>query len=96
MYAYRASKAAVNMVSKGMAVDLKKRGISVVTFNPAMVVTFFAGKNKEAMERMGAMPVEVSCSQLLKCLDDLNIDNTGRFMTAKKDKAGLCHFQAGW
>ena len=96
MYAYRASKAAVNMVSKGMAMDLKKRGISVVTFNPAMVVTFFAGKNKEAMERMGAMPVEVSCSQLLKCLDDLNIDNTGRFMTAKNDNSGPLPFSAGW
>jgi NAD(P)-dependent dehydrogenase (short-subunit alcohol dehydrogenase family) len=41
IYAYRASKAAVNMVAKGMSVDLKEKGIAVVAVNPGLVLTEF-------------------------------------------------------
>lgn len=40
MYAYRTSKAAVNMVARSMAADLKSDKIAVVAVNPNMVHLF--------------------------------------------------------
>lgn len=42
-YIYRSSKAALNMVSKSMAVDLAPRGITVVVFHPGWVKTDMGG-----------------------------------------------------
>jgi NAD(P)-dependent dehydrogenase (short-subunit alcohol dehydrogenase family) len=42
-YAYRSSKAALNMAAKSMSVDLKSRGIAVVVFHPGWVQTDMGG-----------------------------------------------------
>jgi NAD(P)-dependent dehydrogenase (short-subunit alcohol dehydrogenase family) len=42
-YAYRSSKAALNMVAKSLAVDLAPRGITVVLFHPGWVRTDMGG-----------------------------------------------------
>ena len=44
MQAYRASKAAVNMVGKGLSVELKDKGIAVGLVHPGFVATAFCGK----------------------------------------------------
>ena len=44
-YIYRSSKAALNMVMKGLSVDLKRRGIAVVMFHPGWVKTDMGGPN---------------------------------------------------
>jgi NAD(P)-dependent dehydrogenase (short-subunit alcohol dehydrogenase family) len=44
-YAYRTSKAALNMAAKSMSIDLKGRGIAVVVFHPGWVKTDMGGKN---------------------------------------------------
>jgi NAD(P)-dependent dehydrogenase (short-subunit alcohol dehydrogenase family) len=44
-YAYRISKAALNMAAKGLAVDLKARGITVVSLHPGWVKTRMGGDN---------------------------------------------------
>ena len=44
-YLYRSSKAAVNMVVKTMAVDLKPLGITAVVFHPGWVKTDMGGPN---------------------------------------------------
>lgn len=54
-YAYRASKAAVNMVAKSMACDFKDRGVAVAAIAPGMLVTEF-GPGAEAMAKFGAIP----------------------------------------
>jgi len=80
VYAYRASKAAVNMVGKSMACDYKKddKGIAVVLIAPGMVATEF-GPGKEAMAKMGASTVEQASSGIIKCIDDLTMETTGKF-----------------
>jgi NAD(P)-dependent dehydrogenase (short-subunit alcohol dehydrogenase family) len=45
LYAYRCSKAAVNMVAKLMSGDLKDRGIAVVAANPGMVMNNIISAN---------------------------------------------------
>lgn len=44
-YAYRASKAAVNMVMKNLAVDLKDKGVTAVALSPGWVRTDMGGDN---------------------------------------------------
>jgi len=44
-YQYRASKTALNMVTKSLAVDLKPVGINVIALHPGWVQTDMGGKN---------------------------------------------------
>ena len=68
LYAYRSSKAAVNMLMKNMSLDLKALEISVISINPGMCATDF-GPGAEALASFGAMPVEDSVAQLLQIFD---------------------------
>ena len=93
-YAYRCSKAAVNMLCKGMSVDLLKQNVAVVACNPGMVATDF-GPGKEAMAKMGGMDVSQSVSGLLQVFDGLSLANTGRFMSVDKEH-GAVEYGKGW
>ena len=94
VYAYRTSKAAANMVTKGFSCDLKDKGIAVVAITPGMVVTEF-GPGPEAMKAMGAMPVEQSCRGLIQICDELTMETTGKYMSVNKEK-GVIEFPNGW
>src|SRR5438093_560957 len=47
MYAYRASKAALNAVMKSMALDLKERGITAIPLHPGWVRTDMGGPSAD-------------------------------------------------
>merc|ERR1712187_301130 len=83
-YAYRASKAAVNMISKCLSCDLKEKGISVMAIAPGFVATEF-GPGREQMASWGAMPVSKSCKGILELIDSMTMDNTGTFFAVKRD-----------
>jgi NAD(P)-dependent dehydrogenase (short-subunit alcohol dehydrogenase family) len=75
-YAYRASKAALNAVSKSMAADLKERGVTVAILHPGIVKSGLdpaAGDLKEAVEP------EVAVSGLWEVLKRIGLEDTGRF-----------------
>uniref|UniRef100_A0A7S4JZQ3 Short-chain dehydrogenase n=1 Tax=Odontella aurita TaxID=265563 RepID=A0A7S4JZQ3_9STRA len=86
MYAYRSSKAAVNMVSKSLAADLQKDGkeISVAAIAPGFVATYFAG-SVEKMQGWGAKPVRQATEGILRTIDDMTVENTGRFIMVPTD-----------
>merc|ERR1740124_606868 len=85
-YAYRSSKAAVNMIAKCLSCDLKAKEISVASIAPGFVATEF-GPGKEQMTKWGAMPVEKSVEGILKILDSMmSMENTGKFYAVKKDE----------
>lgn len=94
MYAYRVSKAGVNMVAKNFSCDLKEKGVAVVSVNPGMVQTHF-GPGPEAMGKMGAMPVEKSVEGLIQVFDQLSMETTGSYMMVYKDKPPA-PFPGGW
>jgi len=96
MYAYRGSKALVNMVTKGMSVDLKKKGIAVMSLAPGFVSTEFGGMGKETMAKMGAMPPEKSIGQMLQAIDDLSLDTTGKFMSVNSKGDSPREYPGGW
>ena len=95
LYAYRSSKAAANMVAKGMSVDLKKKDIAVLAIAPGFVVTEF-GPGMDMLKKMGGVPVELSCAGLVKAMDGLTLETTGRYMTVPKDGSDPTDFGPGW
>ena len=73
LYAYRSSKAAVNMVGKSLAIDLKARGIIVVLLHPGWVHTDMGGPAAPVS------PVE-SIAGLRKVLAAATPASSGRFL----------------
>ncbi len=71
-YGYRLSKAAVNMVGKSLAVDLKPKNIAVGLFHPGWVKT-------DMTSQQGLISAKESAEGLIKQIAKLNIENTGGF-----------------
>lgn len=75
-YAYRASKAALNMTFRNLAVDLKSRGVISVVINPGWVQTDMGGRS--APEK-----VDVSIASMRKVFDGLKLADSGKFLDYK-------------
>ncbi len=71
-YIYRSSKAALNMVAKGLSLDLAPRGITVVVFHPGWVQTDMGGENALIT------PAE-SVAGMRAVIDGLTPKDTGSF-----------------
>ncbi|CAD7937276.1 unnamed protein product [Amoebophrya sp. A120] len=77
VYAYRCSKAAMNMVAKGLSCDLKEKQICVCPIAPGMVTTEF-GMGSQAMSSFGAAPVSQATKGILDILETkMGMDGTG-------------------
>lgn len=73
LYMYRTSKAAVNMVMRGLSFELKDRGITAVVVSPGHVRTDMGGPQA----RLGA---EESIASVRKVIGGLSVADTGRFI----------------
>jgi NAD(P)-dependent dehydrogenase (short-subunit alcohol dehydrogenase family) len=71
-FAYRSSKAAVNMVMRSLAIDLAPRGITCVVVNPGWVQTDMGGSPATLT------PAE-SVTRLRRFIDTLGPGQSGRF-----------------
>ena len=71
-YAYRTSKAALNMLTRSVGAWLEPRGIAVITIAPGWTRTELGGPNAHNS-------VEDSISGMRKVLDGLTIKNTGSY-----------------
>lgn len=75
MYWYGMNKAALNKLMVTLAADVKKDGVSVAMFHPGAVrVEKFAKLNFP-----GLISPHESVSGMIKVIDGLTVDNTGRF-----------------
>jgi NAD(P)-dependent dehydrogenase (short-subunit alcohol dehydrogenase family) len=72
-YAYRSSKAAVNMVMKSLSVDLAPRGITCVVMNPGWVRTDMGGAG-------GKLSPEESIRAMRSVIASLKAKDSGRFL----------------
>ncbi|MFV8819300.1 SDR family oxidoreductase [Haliea sp. E17] len=72
-YAYRSSKAALNMVTRGLSHDLAGQGISVVSMAPGWTQTDLGGADAQ-------WPVVESVSRQLQVIAGLGPDDSGRFI----------------
>ncbi|HET6361153.1 MAG TPA: SDR family oxidoreductase [Gemmatimonadota bacterium] len=71
-YAYRMSKAALNMATRSMAIDLSGDGIVAVVLHPGWVRTAMGG-------RSAPTPVEEAASSLVRTIEALEMDRSGGF-----------------
>lgn len=71
-YAYRMSKAALNMACRSLAIDLKDRGVTTAVFHPGWVQTDMGGLHAPT-------PVDVSARALIEQFDALSPEKSGRF-----------------
>ncbi len=71
-YAYRASKAALNMLNRSMALDLAQQGIIAVVLHPGWVRTDMGGRG-------ASLSVDESVAGLLEVIDGLSETDGGRF-----------------
>lgn len=71
-YAYRISKAALNMVGKGVANDLRQRGVIAVLLHPGWVRTRMGGAG-------GKISAEECVAAQQRLLDNLSSADSGRF-----------------
>ncbi len=72
-YIYRASKAALNAITKSMAIDLKEKGIIVVSLHPGWVQTDMGSSNAPIS------PAE-SVKGMREVLSHLTLAKTGNFI----------------
>lgn len=72
-YSYSASKSALNMFSRMLSNDLKEKGIIVLAFHPGHVQTDMGGS-------MAPMMPPESIRAMIKCIDSLTIEDTGKFL----------------
>ncbi len=72
MYAYRTSKTALNMLVKGLSVDLRPRGIAVVALHPGWVRTDMGGPR-------ASLSPEASVAGMTAVIEGLTMADSGRF-----------------
>jgi NAD(P)-dependent dehydrogenase (short-subunit alcohol dehydrogenase family) len=75
-YSYRMSKAALNMMSRNLAVDLRGAGVASAVINPGWVQTDMGGPSAPT-------PVEESVGGMLREIDAFDLDRTGAFLDWK-------------
>ena len=72
-YLYRSSKAALNMVMKSLSIDLKPKGLLLITLHPGWVRTDMGGPN-------GLIDVEESVAGMKHQINKLSIKTSGQFI----------------
>ena len=78
-YAYRSSKAALNMAMKSLAADLASRRISVIVVHPGWVRTDMGGDQ-------AALEVDESAQAIVALFDRVGPDDSGRFFDWRGDE----------
>jgi NAD(P)-dependent dehydrogenase (short-subunit alcohol dehydrogenase family) len=72
--AYRASKAALNKVTQGLATDLRRFGIAVAVINPGWVRTDMGGSGAN-------VEPSASAKGILDIAEQMDLAQTGKFLT---------------
>ena len=72
-YGYRASKAALNMLNKSLALELTNLGITCVVLHPGWVQTRMGGPD-------AVITTQDSVSGMILVIANLGIEDTGRFL----------------
>jgi NAD(P)-dependent dehydrogenase (short-subunit alcohol dehydrogenase family) len=75
LYIYRSSKAAVNMIGKNLALQLKGKGIAVAMINPGPVDTDMM----KGLPKSFLRATDDAARDLIQITDAANLENTGTF-----------------
>lgn len=72
-YAYRMSKAALNMMTRSLAIDLREKGITAFVLHPGWALTAMGGPN-------ALISIEESVQGILQVLKMVTVSDSGRFL----------------
>ena len=72
-YAYRSSKAALNMITKCLSIDLKEDGIHAISLHPGWVQTDMGGPN-------GDLDPTTSVSHMINTIGSINDSINGKML----------------
>lgn len=72
-YGYCASKAALNMITRGLAADLRSVGVIAIALDPGWVQTDMGGSS-------ASLTPAQSVSGILRVIDGLTLKDTGRYL----------------
>ena len=72
-YIYRSSKAALNMITKSLSIDLKELGINVISLHPGWVKTSMGGSN-------ALITTQECVTGIRKVLSALTAEDSGAFI----------------
>jgi len=72
-YSYRTSKAALNMISRSLSVDLAKQGILVAILHPGWVQTDMGGPN-------ALITTQTCVAAMLSTIEGLDEESSGQFL----------------
>ncbi len=78
-HAYRSSKSALNMVTKGLSIDLAENNITVFSMAPGWVKTDLGGSS-------ALWEPSESIKKQLQVIDKITIKDSGRFINLKGEK----------
>ena len=71
-YIYRTSKSALNQLVKGLSIDLKSSGFTIISVHPGWVKTDMGGK-------IADLDTKTSVSGLMNVINELKFKDTGKF-----------------
>lgn len=82
LYYYKASKVALNMILRNLAMDLQADGIAVAVLSPGVVNTDGSEMKPEAMSpemRRSMTDIDTSVEGMIRVLDGLTLEGSGRW-----------------
>ena len=82
-YAYRASKAAMNMVVKNLSIELSRRyaPLACVSLHPGTTLSPLSQPFQQSLERLTVHEPEQTASNLFSVLENLDARDNGRFIS---------------
>lgn len=82
LYYYKASKVALNMVLRNLAMDLQKEGIAVAVLSPGVVNTYGTEVDHDAMSpemKRSMVDIDTSVGGMIRVMDELTLEKSGRW-----------------
>jgi NAD(P)-dependent dehydrogenase (short-subunit alcohol dehydrogenase family) len=82
LYYYKASKVALNMILRNIAMDVQQDGIAVAVLSPGVVNTYGTPDNHDAMSpemRRSMVDIDTSVAGMMKVMDALTVERSGRW-----------------
>lgn len=76
LYYYKASKTALNMFVRNMAMDLKGEGVSAIVLSPGVVNTYGVPMSPSMP---GLVDIDTSVDGMIEVLDRLDVEGSGRW-----------------
>ena len=82
LYFYKASKVALNMILRNIAMDARADGIAVAVLSPGVVNTSGEAVDMDAMSpemRRSMIDIDTSVDGMMRVMDELTLEDSGRW-----------------